>query len=51
MASLDSTCIYDDSDEDCYKCVKHGYVWSCAGCQDYDDGMGHKGKRDEEWME
>jgi len=29
-------CVYDDSDEDCYKCVKHGYVLSCEGCKDYE---------------
>lgn len=51
MTTLDVSCIYECSDEECNKCAKHGIVWSCAGCQDYDDGKGHKGKRDEGWCE
>lgn len=51
MARLDFTCIYDCSDDDCYKCAKHGVISRCDDCQDYDDGKGHKGKKDERWQE
>lgn len=30
-------CPYDCSDDDCYKCSKHGYQFSCAGCEDYEE--------------
>lgn len=30
-------CKYDDSDEDCYRCTKHGYIFSCKNCKDFYD--------------
>lgn len=29
-------CPYECSDDDCYKCAKHGYQFSCDGCEDYE---------------
>lgn len=37
-------CIYNDSDEDCNKCVKHGYIFSCDGCDDYVNFFGYTRK-------
>lgn len=31
-------CGYYTGDEDCNSCVKKGYLFSCDGCKDYDDG-------------
>lgn len=39
-------CIHYDGDEDCNKCGKCGYFYSCAGCDDYDDGSGRTKKDD-----
>jgi hypothetical protein len=27
-------CQYYDGDEDCIKCAKHGYISTCAGCEE-----------------
>lgn len=40
MTDLDYRCIYNDSDEDCNKCVKHGYIYRCGSCQDGVDCFG-----------
>ena len=42
-------CIYNDSDEDCGKCVKHGFIFGCEGCEDYENfcGYGLNGKKKE----
>ncbi len=38
MNTLNYLCKYDVSDEDCYKCVKHGIVFKCpSGCPDFAD--------------
>lgn len=30
---IDTTCQYYDGDEDCHKCVKNGFIFSCpANC-------------------
>ena len=34
---LDSTCIYNVSDDDCYACAKHGLRYKCGECEDYMD--------------
>ena len=28
-------CIYECGDEDCNKCMMHGYIFGCDGCDDY----------------
>ena len=28
-------------DEDCNKCSENGYIYSCAGCEDYIDYFGN----------
>lgn len=33
---IDFSCIYNDSDEDCYKCAKKGYIFTCRGCEYYE---------------
>ena len=38
MGEVKKWCSYYDGDEDCNKCGKHGYIYSCAGCEDCDDG-------------
>ena len=38
MGEIKKWCSYSDGDEDCNKCGKHGYIFSCAGCEDCDDG-------------
>lgn len=38
MSTLNYLCKNDVSDEDCYKCTKHGIVFRCpTGCPDFDD--------------
>lgn len=32
---LDMECIYNCSDEDCYKCLKHGLKLYCGACTDF----------------
>ena len=35
---LNNLCKHDISDEDCYKCIKHGIVFGCpTDCPDFDD--------------
>ena len=34
-------CQYNDSDEDCGKCTKHGYIFGCEGCSDYVNFFGY----------
>ena len=38
---INTGCIYNDSDEDCGKCTKHGYIFGCEGCSDYTDFFGN----------
>lgn len=36
--TLNYLCENDMSDDDCYKCVKHGIVFRCPdGCHDFED--------------
>lgn len=35
-------CINYDGDEDCNKCVAHGYIYGCEGCKEYEDHYGRK---------
>ena len=38
MSTLNYLCLNDVSDDDCYKCMKHGIVLRCpAACPDFDD--------------
>ena len=38
MTTLNYLCEHDVSDEDCYKCMKHGIVFGCpADCPDFKD--------------
>ena len=38
MSTLNYLCKHDVSDEDCYKCIKHGIVFRCPdGCPDFAD--------------
>ena len=38
MSTLNYLCKHDISDEDCYKCLKHGIVFKCPeDCPDFDD--------------
>ena len=38
MATLNYLCRYDCSDDDCFKCVKHGIRLSCLDdCPDFSD--------------
>ena len=39
MSGLNHWCLNDVSDEDCYKCMKHGIIFRCPNpCPDFDDG-------------
>ena len=40
-------CPYDDTDEDCYKCSKHGFKFDCSGCKDCEEYINSltKGKK------
>ena len=49
MRSVEESCMNYDGDEDCYKCCKHGYIFSCAGCDDYVDFFGNHKKPKEYW--
>ena len=31
---IDRCCLCYDGDKDCDRCVKHGYIYTCAGCED-----------------
>ena len=31
---INTSCPYYDGDEDCDKCVKHGFIFSCEGCDE-----------------
>ena len=33
---IDYSCLNYDGDEDCHKCCKHGYIFGCDGCEDYE---------------
>lgn len=33
---IDYSCLHYDGDDDCKKCCVHGYIYSCAGCREYD---------------
>lgn len=38
MSGLNYLCDYDVSDEDCYKCFKHGIIFRCPeNCPDFED--------------
>lgn len=38
MSTLNYLCDNDISDDDCYKCFKHGYLFSCpSNCPDFKD--------------
>ncbi len=38
MSTLNYLCKHDVSDEDCYKCIKHGIVFKCPPrCPDFYD--------------
>lgn len=40
---VEVSCQNYDGDEDCQKCCKHGYIFSCPeDCPDYIDFFGHK---------
>lgn len=43
---INTGCIYNDSDEDCGKCTKHGYIFGCEGCSDYTDFFGNMPNKD-----
>ena len=44
----DFSCIYNDSDDECYKCTRKGYIFSCRDCEYYTDFFGnHKPKNDD----
>lgn len=49
MATLNYLCRHDISDEDCYKCGKHGITLCCpANCPDFEDmraGMDEETKK------
>lgn len=30
-------CVNYDGDEDCNKCCKHGYIFGCDGCDDFEN--------------
>jgi len=34
-------CVFNDSDEDCSKCAKHGIIFTCAGCKDFKPWFGN----------
>ena len=36
--ALDDRCIHNVSDDDCYKCMKYGIIFSCPpGCKYFED--------------
>ena len=38
MSTLNYLCRNDISDDDCYRCSKHGITFRCpSGCPDFDD--------------
>lgn len=38
MSTLNYLCRNDISDDDCYKCIKHGIVFTCPkACPDFED--------------
>lgn len=38
MSTLNYLCKHDISDDDCYKCIKHGIVFKCPkACPDFED--------------
>lgn len=38
MSGLNYLCLNDVSDDDCYKCMKHGIIFRCPNpCPDFDD--------------
>ena len=38
--SLNDECKYDVSDDDCYKCMKHGIIFSCpVGCKEFEETL------------
>lgn len=38
MSTLNYLCKHDVSDEDCYKCTKHGILFRCLDhCKDFED--------------
>lgn len=42
---ISNGCIHDCSDDDCYMCSIHGYIWRCPkDCKDYEDMFGNKGR-------
>ena len=41
-------CIHYCGDDDCNKCSKHGYIFSCDGCDDYTDFYGKVYTREED---
>ena len=30
-------CLNYDGDEDCHKCCKHGFIFGCECCDDFED--------------
>ena len=47
MGTLNYLCRHDISDDDCYKCIKHGIKYSCDNtCPDFDDVRGYMSKAD-----
>ena len=43
---LNHICMHDVSDEDCYKCAKHGIVFRCPdNCSDFDDSRKYMDKK------
>lgn len=37
-------CVNYDGDEDCNKCCKHGFIFGCEGCDDF-EGFGGTNKK------
>ena len=44
---IEKGCMNYDGDDDCHKCCKQGYIFSCPDdCEDYINFFGHKHKKD-----
>lgn len=35
LNSGDETCAFAIGDDDCFKCLKHGFIVTCGDCRDY----------------
>ena len=46
MARLNIYCTHDDSDEDCLRCIRKGYITECpVYCDEFDDGRQYRKKK------